>query len=105
MIICEYCQTQLPGHSLFCRQCGRKVRLPDETIIYANFGPALRSALRQKRPTMTRYAGPGSPIDRKLEHELHQTHNNRAFNKSALTANGGIHVTWEEGEDEDDTWI
>jgi chloramphenicol 3-O-phosphotransferase len=104
MIICEYCQTQLPGHSFFCCQCGRKVHLPGETIVYANFGPALKLALRQKRQAITHYAGPGSPLDRKLEHELHQTYNNRAFNKPDVTANG-IHITWEEGEEEDDAWI
>jgi len=89
MIICEYCQTQLPGHSLFCCQCGGKVRLPDETIIYANFGPALRSALKQKRQATIHYVGPGSP-------------RGRDFNNAAVTKKD-IHFTWE--EDDDDAWI
>ncbi len=43
MIICEYCQTRLPDHSLFCSQCGRKVRLTGDLSISAKTEPGLAS--------------------------------------------------------------
>jgi hypothetical protein len=67
------------------------VHLPDETLVSTNLGSSIRSALTQKHQATTQYAGPGSP-------------HNGDFNKPAVTEND-IHVTWEEDEAEDDTWI
>ena len=80
------------------------MHLPDDTLVSTNSGSSIRSALKQEHQATTHYAGPGSPHDGKLEHELHQTYHNGDFNQPVVAEND-IYVTWGADEYEDDTWV
>lgn len=107
MIICAYCKTQLPGHSFFCYQCGKKVSLPDETLVMVSIGPVLKSALRQKNQATVHYVEQGLPHEARPAPRLLQMYRSGAFNQPGVAENDA-NAMWKDGEDgelEDDVWL
>src|SRR5436190_19152976 len=58
MIICEHCHCEFPDDSIFCGQCGRRLKLPSDQSLNTRTHPGAEQLAVRNTPAFSQEASP-----------------------------------------------